>query len=880
MATLYSKANAGGIKKVRNANGVVSLDESGKAALRGAGFLGGDTSFTFTSGESAIPIGDVGSSVNVGGSRFIRDSLGDLTEYTLESEKAFYPDSLINQSNTTTAWQQVGSVDLPADSLARSQSTKISFGAIASGSLANVQLGVLIANKSGARTQSKYYTVRDLGAGAGASGSIEFTATPLHSSLLQLAQVSVGTAPTSYPDSSVKNVFSSNFIAGVRVSFFVKFPSTGGTLALISSTAQVTVTPRIRNQIDLSVLRAHPARAPFPDNDVWKSRLPANSVAYSEVVAANPGTTGDTSTGYVNASGTAGSDILTVHSTTGVTVGMWPMIGVQGKVQGSSAFDAMRPHFPSAVDSYNAFGAGTTVIAIVNATQVQLSQPLKTNVSLRGQIWSGGEAMNCVAFYRAPETACVRYGQGSNTLTVSPFTGVQKVNTAATAARSMVPVVRIRSTDPVRSWQFSSFNANNAWPFDYPAANVAGSLEVINNATFQIKTPSYLTQAYLENGPQNSDKNLILITECGRFSIEMIGVNMNVTPATATRAIFVDLTRKSYPTLDQYDLGHLSNGTRAYGGPLIGGVIRKWELDQCYDSGNVQADIARAMQAISHPIAILMGNAQGKSNNYCPDPAVQGTRVNYKSYRSTNSVHAPSIFAGGTGYKVGDALYVTGGTFTTPVSCVVSTVSAGAVTSVHVQRTGQYKTLPADLTQLATTSSGSGTGCVLNALSIPTAPDQTTSSVAFPDITNLGQVCQYPATIADNGYTTNYAGVLPMGAMFTIPKSLDLASIWTSRRSTAPTALSSSFELLAVLSAIQRHGAIVVDVSGSYQQMLVVDDEVAYSSTYSNLHGDTGSSTYPNLELIKRLLIYVENTSPLHRSNEYANNAVRLCTLN
>lgn len=308
-------------------------------------------------------------------------------------------------------------------------------------------------------------------------------------------------------------------------------------------------------------------------------------------------------------------------------------------------------------------------------------------------------------------------------------------------------------------------------------------------------------------------------------------------------------------------------------------MIRKWELDQCYETGNVQADIARAMSAINHPVAILMGNAQGKSNNYCPDPAVQGTRVNYKSYRSTNSVHAPSVSAGGTGYKVGDALYVSGGTFTTPMSMVVASVSSGTVTGVHVQRTGQYKTLPSDVSALATTTSGAGSGCVLNAISITTAPDQTTSAIAFPDITNLGQVCQYPATIADNGYTTNYAGVLPMGAMFTIPKTLDLVSIWTSRRSSAPTAMSSSFELLAVLSAIQRHGAIIVDVSGSFQQMLVVDDEVAYSSTYANLHGDTGSSTYPNLELIKRLLVYVENVGPINRADEYANRVNRLLSL-
>lgn len=205
------------------------------------------------------------------------------------------------------------------------------------------------------------------------------------------------------------------------------------------------------------------------------------------------------------------------------------------------------------------------------------------------------------------------------------------------------------------------------------------------------------------------------------------------------------------------------------------------------------------------------------------------------------------------------------------MSCVVASISSGAVTSVYVQRTGQYKTLPSDASALATTSSGAGTGCVLNALSIPTAPDQTTIGVAFPDITSTEQALQYPASVADNAFATNYAGTIPMGALFSLPTGLDLVAEWTTRRTNAPTALSSSYELLAVLAAIQKYGAYATDVSGAFQQIIAVDSDFAYSANYANLHGDTGGSTYPNLVAIKRLLTYVENVSPLNRGSAYSN---------
>ncbi len=822
----------------------------------------------------SLPTYDAGHLVLQDGVVTTKTGVGNLFSYSLDSDTTFsasFPTAFNSIVNSTTSWQEIGKILVPGDSLNLTSGATVSFEVTADAVLAGCSLGVLIGHRdSTVRSQTKYYIVKALpGDYASTTAKIKVSLTPVHAGMVSLAKTDDATAPTAYPDNSVNQVFAVNLLAGVSIRLFVKFATSTGSMRLTAGAGTCTVMAPSRNLVDISQTYS---RLPYVDNDMWKSQLPPFTLAKAEVSAANPASTGNSSTGTLNASGTAGSDLLTVYSTTGVSVGMYPLIGSTGVVTpGAGPLSAFRPHMPDAVATVSAFGAGVAVTEIVNATQVRLSAPLKANVSLRGRTTSGGlEYIPCVGFYSSAETACIRMGQGSASIGANPFTGVGKTANAATAARVCVPVVRIKSTDPVKTWRFTQVNAYNPWIFETSASNATIGFETFDNGTFQLKTPS-ITQTYLLNGSQNPDRNLILITECGRYSIEMIGVDFSVTPITVTRVIVSDLAGRSTVAPDIYDLGAISYGTRAYGGPLSAGLVRKFEMDQCYSTGNTAADISRAMDAIKHPIAILMSNAQGKSNNYCPDPDVQGTKVVYKAYRSAHAVHAPSVAVGGSGYAVGDVLYVVGGTYTTTMSCVVTAVSGGAVTSVHVQRTGQYKTLPSDASALATTTSGTGTGCVLNALSVPTAPDQTTASVAFQDINSTIRVLQYPASVSDNGYSANYAGVVPMGALFTLPNGLDLVTEWTNRRTTAPTAKSSSYELLAVLAAIQKYGAYVVDISGSFQQLVAVDSDFAYSDNYSNLHGDTGSATYPNLVEIKRLLTYVENVSPLNRAAAYAN---------
>ena len=821
----------------------------------------------------SLPVYDSGQAVQAESVLMSKSGIGRSFSYSIEEDITLNAvfSNLASFKNTDTNWKELTKLNIPGDSLNTTDLSTISFSVSSNEVLDNCTIGILIGHRNSAvRSQAKYYTTKLLSVGQGTSATLQVNVQPIGPGIVKLSQVQAGTAPTAYPDASKNQVFQVNLLSEVCVRFFIKYATTSGTQSLQSATGTCFIKAPDRNLFDGSSVY-NPA--PFEDTDVWKSSLPSFTIAKPEISAANPASTGDQSTGTLNASGTSGSDILTVYSTTGVQVGMVPVIGNAVVVTpGVGPLSTTRPHLPDAVATLAAFGSDVTVIAIVNSTQVQLSSVLKGNVNLRGRVYYAGatDHVPCVAFYNSRETACIRMGQGSGTLGANPFTGVLKTATHATVARSSVPIFKVKKTDPVKTWRYTQVNAYNPWIFETSALNATIGFETFDNGTFKMKTPVF-TQSWLTNNNQNPDRNLILITECGRYSIEMIGADVTNDVGTCTRVVVTDLTKKSTITPDIQDLYNVSYGTRAYGGPLTGGVIRKAEMDQCYSTGNIPADIDRAMNAIKHPIAMLISTGLGKSNNYCPDPAVQGTKVVYKSYRSCRSVHAPTIVSGGSGYAVGDTLTISGGTFTVPMTAVVQTVSSGVVTSVYVQKTGQYKTLPSDGANLATTSSSAGTGCVLNVLNLPNATDQTTLAIAFPDITTAAGVLQYPASVADNAFSTNYAGVVPMGAMFTLPQGVNLVTEWTTRRTNAPTAKSSSYELLAVLAAIQKYGAIVTDVSGSYHQIIVVDQEFSLSPNYSNLHGDTGGLSWPNLVEIKRLLTYVDNMSPLNRSSDYAN---------
>lgn len=77
------------------------------------------------------------------------------------------------------------------------------------------------------------------------------------------------------------------------------------------------------------------------------------------------------------------------------------------------------------------------------------------------------------------------------------------------------------------------------------------------------------------------------------------------------------------------------------------------------------------------------------------------------------TVHA-SIYSGGTNYRVGDTLTVTGGTGTSTTLLVTQVSSSGAITSLAINGAGNYTVLPT-LSDVATTVlPGGGSGCTVS----------------------------------------------------------------------------------------------------------------------------------------------------------------------
>ena len=95
--------------------------------------------------------------------------------------------------------------------------------------------------------------------------------------------------------------------------------------------------------------------------------------------------------------------------------------------------------------------------------------------------------------------------------------------------------------------------------------------------------------------------------------------------------------------------------------------------------------------------------------------------VNVEVHKLTDNTYSSSYYYGGSGYQVNDLLTVVGGVDDGNIGPIVVQVvgvtsnntTSGIVTSVIISSSGSYSSLP-PLNGVATTTNGSGTGCLLN----------------------------------------------------------------------------------------------------------------------------------------------------------------------
>lgn len=840
------------------------------------------------------PTIDMGDAVTLKGRMLRRTYIGNNDEnsfsYNIDRPQVFAAENVnipATLNNSNTAEVMVGELVIPGN-LGNVSPTGID-ATITLNANAPITAGRIALALGKYRTSEKYKIIKEWTTTQGNSVTMQVRLLPTHPSVVKLSQLAVDTAPTTYPKPSMKAEL--NTLGNVRLPIFFRFASPGvpspATCTITSMTATATVTPAKKFQQVAGKTYRHASGFPYPSTDPINSPLLDTVSCTGIAFTHNPATVA----GTVNATGTAGSKVLTLFSTAKLKVGMIPQIvGLTYRGTGTTDAECGYPANAFNVDaSRQTFGYGCQIASVDSATQVTLNQPLLKDVSMVGKDQYSN--INSITFFANAETVCIQGGYQSNSMDINPITGVRKRgsqnnngNQKAVPYPNSFPFLNPTATDPLRTVTVGNVVAPNGWIFGVTDAQNNGG-ESFANTTFQIRIPAFFNSAYL-NAFNNSDRNLVINMPDGLTKVELFYCTFTDATNTlyATRAVVTFGQQPSIPyILDRPEFLNFDNvydgisfGTRAWGGGLSNGIVRfeEWltipETTTTVETDAViDAKLDIAWNCIQHPVCMVLAGTQLKSNNFCPDPAVQATKVNYKSFISQFEKHTPAVAQGGTGYALGDVLYCMLGVWDVPARFMVAGISGGGatgpVTAVINTTTGMYRTIPTDAEAAAMTTSSNkaGTGCVLNLLSLLGDASVTTAAQAFPD-SGRNSMWVFPGTTVDNGYLANYSGAVPMSAVFTLDSRMTMASLkaeWKWRRKFRVTEKLSSYEFFAVLAAIFKYGAPVMDLSEGTHNLVVVDDRVARSLNYSNLHGDTGGLNYPNLMELKTKLALVENVT-------------------
>lgn len=153
---------------------------------------------------------------------------------------------------------------------------------------------------------------------------------------------------------------------------------------------------------------------------------------------------------------------------------------------------------------------------------------------------------------------------------------------------SAVGVYQASDTDNLSTWTYSSRPGTMPWPFSGSSAG----------GSFQMRTPSSVT--FLGG----TDGHAIIVAPDKLHALEVWKGSYNSSTGTysARYAVYTELNKSGLSHIDG-----VSEGIRAFGGSLVGGLVRKSELD------NLKID---------HAIAMAMSTTQMKAGDTMYDQKV------------------------------------------------------------------------------------------------------------------------------------------------------------------------------------------------------------------------------------------------------------------
>lgn len=556
----------------------------------------------------------------------------------------------------------------------------------------------------------------------------------------------------------------------------------------------------------------------------WKTRPPA--LTYNK----------EATKGF-HASGVAGESIITVADTSDVRVGdivtiTENRIGHYAPYNNYRDFVSYRYHN----DTVTVIGAGVTVVSVDSPTQITISKPLLSSFEYTSSDFS--YKTKFISTVTARNICSVAQGNGiwskspitgkSSSGTINPYTGLVdsfKLNRDGTETRPF-------------TIKYQKWVATNGLVNEISGTDNYG--EEVVNGQFIIDIPVDMDLRYRDSS-RNSDKNVIIETPCGRFSIEMFYCKEpEYDSMNCSRLSVIDKTYDSSAALFENKLKH-SLATRAYGGSLVAGLVTEEDLAKVPNPRFARTDdeLERMMReaevAIEHAIAVVPPVTTLKSN----------THASGNFYSVTRTTNDPVWESAGSGYAVGDLVY------TDPASApaidaacamVVEVDSAGAITKAEWTIGGQI--LNAVTVDVTTTTDGVGSGA-------------TFSVSNFSESIGTDNQSIYPASVVDNAYNS-YNGALQMGDRLTIDPRIDLHYEWREKIKAFD---HDEFDLnplhqYAIIWAIKRYGAIVCDVTNN---TFLIASATHYPHSTS-IALERGGFNYPGAGQIMDLLVPCDNS--------------------
>lgn len=628
---------------------------------------------------------------------------------------------------------------------------------------------------------------------------------------------------TELPDNGVGLV---NCLGVVKLQVYVTLPEAVPDAEIQSvsmSIPRVSQKRKSANQISCTQ-RPFGLESAWNVRSTWKSRLPA--LTYNK----------DSMSG-LHASGVAGETVITVADTTGVRVGDLVTI-CENRLGHYAPFNNYRDFvgYKYHKDTVTIIGAGVTVVSVDSDTQITISKPLLSDFNYSGVDYS--TKTKFISTVTARHASCVAYGNGvwskspvtnkGGTGTINPYSGFVdsfKLNREGGETRPFTV-------------KYQKWVATNGLVNEISGTNNYG--EEVVNGQFIIDIPVDMDLRYRDSS-RNSDKNVIIETPCGRFSIEMFySKQPEYDSMNCSRISVIDKTYDSSVALYENKVKH-SLATRAYGGSLVAGLITEEDLSKIPNPAFAKNDselkemLHVAESAIEHAIAVVPPITQLKSNSHSDGNF-------YSVTRTTNDVVFDSA---GENYLVGDLIYTdpTANPHIEAACAMVTEIdSSGAVINAEWTVGGQL--LQAVTESAPTITDSIGTGATFAASN-------------FSESTGTDNQSIYPASVVDNAYAS-YNGALQMGDRLTIDPRIDLHYEWFEKiKNLDP----EDFDLnplhqYAAIWAIKRYGAIVCDVAhGTFLGI-----NTSYYPYSTSLALERGGYNYPGIGQIMELLIPCDNS--------------------